>query len=186
MTRPTLEDRIENIHQRFLAKNGGAKASDPTEPTPMILTISQIQAYDHNPRRERNAAHDRIKDSIRRRGFVGVLPITRRPGDTHYIVAEGGNTVLHILKDLFEETQDPRYARIQCLFEPWVKEGRTIAQSRAWFRRCLAQHDNEEWLLEPIEHAVIDRLAAICGEDRYQVIADLDPGARLSRSVVGQ
>lgn len=126
MTRPTLEERVENIHQRFLAKNGGAKASDPTEPTPMVLAINRIQEYDHNPRRERNEAYERIKGSIRQRGFVGALPITRRPGDALYIVAEGGNTVLHCVKELYTETEDPRFHTVQCIFEPWVSESETL------------------------------------------------------------
>ena len=57
---------------------------------------------------------------------MGTLPITRRPGQCHYRVAEGGNTVLRILKDLYEETQDPRFHTVQCLFEPWVSESETL------------------------------------------------------------
>jgi ParB family protein of integrating conjugative element (PFGI_1 class) len=91
---------------------------DPIEPTPMTVPIERILEYDRNPRRERNEAYVEIETSIRRRGFVGTLAITRRPGESHYRVAEGGNTVLRILKDLYEETQDPRFHTVQCLFEP--------------------------------------------------------------------
>ena len=50
----------------------------------------------------------------------------RRPGEPHYRVAEGGNTVLRILKDLYETMQDPRFHTLQCLFEPWVSESETL------------------------------------------------------------
>lgn len=42
------------------------------------------------------------------------------------MVAEGGNTVLHIVKELHEETGDPRFSTIHCLFEPWVSESETL------------------------------------------------------------
>ena len=100
--------------------------ADPIEPTPMGVPIDRIREYDRNPRRERNEAYDEIEISIRQRGFIGTLPITRRPGEPHYRVAEGGNTVLRILKDLYETTQDPRFHTLQCLFEPWVSESETL------------------------------------------------------------
>lgn len=92
----------------------------------MRVSLDQIKEYDRNPRRERNEAHEQIKSSIHRRGFIGALPITRRPGEPHYRVAEGGNTVLRILKDLHQESQDPRFHTLQCLFEPWISESETL------------------------------------------------------------
>jgi hypothetical protein len=53
---------------------------DPIEPTPMAVPIGRILEYDRNPRRARNETYVEIETSIRRRGFVGMLPITRRPG----------------------------------------------------------------------------------------------------------
>ena len=92
----------------------------------MVVAIENIKEYDHNPRRERNEAYDRIKGSIRQRGFTGALPITRRPGEAEYMVAEGGNTVLHILKELCAETHDPRFYSVHCLFEPWKSESEIL------------------------------------------------------------
>ncbi|MGH8523776.1 MAG: ParB family protein, partial [Gammaproteobacteria bacterium] len=43
-----------------------------------------------------------------------------------YMVAEGGNTALRIVKELHEETQDPKFHTVQCLFEPWVNESETL------------------------------------------------------------
>ncbi len=108
------------------ATAGTLPSADPSAPAPIALPIDRIQEYDHNPRRERNEAYDRIKGSLLSRGFAGVLPITRRPGDPNYMAAEGGNTVLHILKELYAETKDPKFHTIQCLFEPWVSESETL------------------------------------------------------------
>lgn len=253
---------------------------DPIEPTPMAVPIDRILEYDRNPRREHNEAYDEIETSIRRRGFVGTLPITRRPGEPHYRVAEGGNTVLRILKAFYEETQDPRFHTLQCLFEPWVSEtliahlvendargellfidraravselrglleqeagqklstreltatlrarGYTIdpatisrmafavdvlspvipialrsglgpsqidrirklhkitlgilgrrkcerslvEETQRWFLGCLARHDSERWLLEPVECELEVHLAEVLGESTAKVRADL-------------
>ena len=54
-------------------------ASDPIEPTPMVLPIARILEYDRNPRRERNPRYDEIKASIRaKKGLENPLTITRR------------------------------------------------------------------------------------------------------------
>ncbi len=84
--------------------------------------ISRIQPYDHNPRHGPNPEYDRIRDSIQSQGLDQPLVITQRPGAADYIVHAGGNTRLLILKELFEETGDTRYARVPCLFRCWSRE----------------------------------------------------------------
>jgi ParB family protein of integrating conjugative element (PFGI_1 class) len=100
-------------------------SSDPVVGTLMTVPIDQIQPYDRNPRQQPNRAYELIKASIETRGFRGVLPITRRPGETHYRVAEGGNTTLTILKAL-HRAGDPRFDTVPCRFEPWVSESETL------------------------------------------------------------
>lgn len=73
-------------------------SSDPVVGAMMTVPLDEIQPYDRNPRQQPNRAYELIKASIEARGFRGVLPITRRPGEAHYRVAEGGNTTLAILK----------------------------------------------------------------------------------------
>ncbi|MGH8654552.1 MAG: ParB family protein, partial [Gammaproteobacteria bacterium] len=124
--RPSLEERLQNLQQGFFGKNRELKEADPIEPTPMSVPLERIRPYDRNPRQERNEAYDRIKQSISSRGFTGSLPITRRPGEPDYMVAEGGNTVLQILKELHAEKGDPRFKTIHCLFEPWISESATL------------------------------------------------------------
>jgi len=123
---PTVEDRLKLLQEPQFGGPRALKPADPLKTTPIVVSVSQIQEYDRNPRAARNEAYDRIKESIRQRGFNGVLRITRRPGQPHYIVAQGGNTTLRILKELYAETRDPKFQSISCLYEPWISECETL------------------------------------------------------------
>ncbi len=101
--------------------------SDPIADTPMVVTLDQLRPYDHDPRKKRNSAYDEIKASIRERGLDAAPAITRRPGDAHYIIRNGGNTRLAILRELWAETKDERFFRISCLFRPWPARGEIVA-----------------------------------------------------------
>ncbi len=101
--------------------------SDPIADTPMTVTLDQLQPYDLNPRVTRNPRYDEIKASIRERGLDAPPAITRRPGEAHYIIRNGGNTRLAILRELWSETKDERFFRISCLFRPWPERGEIIA-----------------------------------------------------------
>lgn len=101
--------------------------ADPVTVTQLVVEIDHIQPYDRNPRRERNLQYDDIKDSVRAQGGLNnPLTITRRPGDTYYMVESGGNTRLQILKELWQETNDERFHKIHCLFRPWVSESHVL------------------------------------------------------------
>jgi ParB family protein of integrating conjugative element (PFGI_1 class) len=101
--------------------------SDPIADTPMVVTLDQLRAYDLNPRLTRNPRHEDIKASIRERGLDAPPPITRRPGAEHYIIRNGGNTRLAILRELWTETKEERFFRITCLFRPWSSRGEIVA-----------------------------------------------------------
>ena len=101
--------------------------SDPIADTPMTVTLDQLLPYDLNPRVTRNPRYDEIKSSIRERGLDTPPAITRRPGEPHYIIRNGGNTRLAILHELWSETKDERFFRIPCLFRPWPERGEIIA-----------------------------------------------------------
>lgn len=97
--------------------------SPPAGDELVTLHVTQIQAYEHNPRRERNAAFLEMKASIRAtRRLVNRLTVTRRPGQEHYIIAAGGNTRLAILQELWEETHDDAFGVQQVIVQPWVSE----------------------------------------------------------------
>lgn len=99
-----------------------SSSSTPDTPTPMRLEITRIKAYDRNPRRSENPEYDRIEASIRAGGMDQPLVVTRRPGETDYVVGAGGNTRLHILQALYQETGDERFYWVDCLFKPWNRE----------------------------------------------------------------
>lgn len=111
-------------------ERGGPVASvltDPIADTPMIVTLDQLRPYELNPRVTRNPRYDDLKASIRERGLDAPPAITRRPGETHYIIRNGGNTRLAILNELWTETHDERFFRIPCLFRPWSPRGEIVA-----------------------------------------------------------
>ncbi len=92
----------------------------------IVLDISRIHSYEHNPRRSDNPEYDRIKSSIRNNGIDQPLVITQRPQATDYIVRAGGNTRLKILKELYTETADPHFARAPCIYSPWRSESEVL------------------------------------------------------------
>jgi len=101
--------------------------SDPIADTPMVVTLDQLRPYDHDPRVKKNPAYDDIKASIRERGLDAPPAITRRPGEEHFIIRNGGNTRLAILRELWGETKQERFFRISCLFRPWPERGEIVA-----------------------------------------------------------
>ncbi|MFG6892121.1 ParB family protein [Burkholderia pseudomallei] len=101
--------------------------SDPIADTPMVVTLDQLRPYELNPRVTRNPRYDDLKASIRERGLDAPPAITRRPGEAHYIIRNGGNTRLAILNELWTDTHEGRFFRIPCLFRPWSPRGEIIA-----------------------------------------------------------
>jgi ParB family protein of integrating conjugative element (PFGI_1 class) len=99
-----------------------AALSEPIADTPMRITLDELRPYELNPRIARNPLYEEIKNSIRERGLDAPPPITRRPGADHYIIRNGGNTRLAILRELWAETKDERFYRLSCLFRPWSGE----------------------------------------------------------------
>ncbi|WP_369157088.1 ParB family protein [Candidatus Thiodiazotropha sp. LNASS1] len=104
-----------------VAKGELAKAAIE-EPAAMLLDVRCIRPYERNPRQCENPEYDRIKASIRAIGLDQPLVVTQRPGTTDYIVHSGGNTRLLILKELYEENSNDRFAHVRCLIKPWNRE----------------------------------------------------------------
>jgi len=90
------------------------------------LSVDEIRPYENNPRRCANVKFDDIKESIRTSGLRSPLTVTRRPGESHFIVEAGGNTRLLALQQLWCETRDPRYRQIAVLFRPWRSESHVL------------------------------------------------------------
>ena len=123
MKKLSQEEITDKLHQNhFPHEPEVERLSDPVADTPMLVTLEQLRPYEHNPRFIRNPLYDDIKASIRERGLDQPPPITRRPGETYFIIRNGGNTRLAILGELWQETRDERFFRIYCLFRPWTDE----------------------------------------------------------------
>lgn len=124
---PSSEQIQSMLREGHFGQSRELPDADPINITQMRLEIDRIELYDRNPRRERNPLHDEIKESIRAQGGLNnPLTVTRRPGETRYMVESGGNTRLQALKELWTETGDERFYRIHCLFRPWVSESHVL------------------------------------------------------------
>jgi ParB family protein of integrating conjugative element (PFGI_1 class) len=97
-------------------------APAPDDTRMMRLEVTQLRAYDRNPRRCQNGEYDRIKASIRAQGLDQPLVVTCRPGETGYMLLAGGNTRLQAMLALYQETGDEAFRYLDCLFKPWVAE----------------------------------------------------------------
>ena len=91
------------------------------------VTLDELRPYELNPRQSINPLYEDIKACIRIKGLDFPPNITVRPGADHYIIRDGGNTRLAILRDLYEETGDNQFFQITCKFRPWVDELDTFA-----------------------------------------------------------
>lgn len=96
------------------------------EESVLLVKLTDIHTYEHNPRRCPNQEYDRIRASIRVQGLDQPLVITKRPGDKKYIPCAGGNTRLKILQELYGETGDDQFLTIRCQYKPWTSESQVL------------------------------------------------------------
>lgn len=119
--------------------------SDPLTASRIVVTLDQLKAYDNNPRTTQNPKFESIMQSIENRGLDHAPNISRRPGESHYIILDGGNTRLQILnmlylkyKELAENAQNDeerfqygdranRFYKLECVFKPFKTESLALA-----------------------------------------------------------
>jgi ParB family protein of integrating conjugative element (PFGI_1 class) len=145
-----------------------AALSDPIADTPIVVTLDELSAYELNPRLTKNPLYDDIKASIRERGLDAPPPVTRRPGAARYIIRNGGNTRLAVLRELWSETKDERFFRISCLFRPWSERGEIVA---------LTGHLAENEL-----HGGLTFIERALGVDKARELYEQECGQALSQS----
>lgn len=141
--------------------------SDPIADTPMIVTLDQVRPYNLNPRVTRNPRYDELKASIRVRYLDSPPPITRRPGEEHFIIRNGGNTRLSILNELWSETKDEKFFRIMCLFRPWSQRGEIVS---------LTGH-----LCENELHGRLSFIERALGIEKARELYELEHGSSISQ-----
>lgn len=136
------------------------------------LGVDDVRPYENNPRRSVNPKFDDIKESIRTSGLRSPLTVTRRPGESHYIVEAGGNTRLLALQQLWSETRDPRFRQLVVLFRPWRSESHVLSahlieneqrgEMSFWDKACgvnalkqrLQAEQGRQLTLRPLEDAL--------------------------------
>lgn len=95
---------------------------DPIQKMPIKVSILEIEQFDKNPRKHSNEAFEEIKESIQKRGLDQPFTITRRPGEPKYMIKAGGNTRLMALHQLYQETKEERFLKVDTIFEPYTSE----------------------------------------------------------------
>ena len=113
---------VQPINNQSAAYQTTTATHYPAQSKYITVTLDKLRPYEHNPRKTLNPNFEMIKESIRRRGLDHKPNITQRPGEPFYIIADGGNTRIQALKELFTETQDQRFWSIECLYKPWKGE----------------------------------------------------------------
>jgi ParB family protein of integrating conjugative element (PFGI_1 class) len=105
------------------------KPGDEFDGAVSVLPVRAIHPYDRNPRTSPNPKFHEIKASIRERGALKTqLAVTKRPTEPdRYMLYMGGNTRLQIIKELFAETGDPRFAQVSCIYHKWISEADVLA-----------------------------------------------------------
>ncbi len=126
--RLTPEELQARMRQSLAVQNpldNTAKLAVETE-SQMTLHITEIDPYDRNPRRTKNERLGDIKASIRQIRTLSPLTVTKRPGSSRYMVEAGGNSRLQVIKELWEETRDPRFEYLVVTARPWVSESHVL------------------------------------------------------------
>lgn len=91
-----------------------------------ILAIDDIEPYDQNPRVGENPKYAEIRASMVANGMTSIITVTRRPGGLKYFPHSGGNTRLHIAKEL-AAAGDDRFARLRVMIKTWTSESVVLA-----------------------------------------------------------
>ena len=87
------------------------------------ISINKIDFFESNPRRKHDPeSYQSLKESIQAKGVEQPVYVTRRPDHEGYILARGGNTRLKIMKELYQEYQEQRYAAIPCIYTPFSSD----------------------------------------------------------------
>lgn len=178
MKPPTYEDVTRQLQQAHFPQKSREQPANPVTETAMVVTLEQLRPYELNPRVVRNPLYDDLKASIRERGLDHPPSITRRPNEQHFIIRNGGNTRLSILGELWQETREERFFRLNCLFRPWQSESHALLGHLAesdlhgqltFIERALAVAKLLDMLQEPGEPLSQRELATRLSKGGYPI-----------------
>ena len=110
------------------APNSGSDLKHDTEVDDSwaSLPVTAVHFYERNPRKANNEAYAELKESIRVNGILQPLTVTKRPGETHYILYAGGNTRLQAIRELWEETAEPKFRETRVIIKAWRGEASVL------------------------------------------------------------
>ena len=119
-----MNTQINELTARIMGqKTLTASTAPPAVETMMFpIAIDQIDEYESNPRFYENPEFEAIKESIRERGVIQRIVVTKRPGSDRFVLAQGGNTRLRCLRELHEETSNRKFATTLCEYRVWTTE----------------------------------------------------------------
>ena len=145
-------------------------SGEPVTETMLTLTLDELVEYDRNPRHAPNSEYDTLKASYLKTGAdKTLLVVTKRPGEKKYFPAAGGNTRIRLLKELWEETGDERFFRINCKFIPFPGDTRVLVDH-------LSENDHRA------DYIFIDRARAVV--DLYEQMNSEDVGTLSQRAFI--
>ena len=103
--------------------NIGQSGFKPFNGLSMQVSIYEIDFFEKNPRHSHDPEmYAQIKESIRASGVQQPVHITKRPNANKYVLAQGGNTRLKIVKELYEETGDSRFSQMPCIYTEYTND----------------------------------------------------------------
>ena len=128
--KPNLRKSAIQAPNSYNENENSAKAKQPVQV--IEANLDQIQNYEENPRFLDNALFHDIKNGIENAGsYTGVLDVTRRPDENHFITYFGAGTRLLALKTLYEETGNPDYYRVNVAVHSYPGEARLLSNHLA-------------------------------------------------------
>ncbi|MFC5428070.1 ParB N-terminal domain-containing protein [Paraburkholderia denitrificans] len=120
-------DKVERAALRLGVGAPGPRTGEVALVSTIRLKVMEVTTFERNPRR---ASPDRIaelKESIRINGIEQIVTVTRRPSESRYVVAKGGNSRLTAAQVLYSEAQDPRFLYRDFLYIPYPGEAKLLA-----------------------------------------------------------
>ena len=103
--------------------NIGQSGFKPFNGLSMQVSIYEIDFFEKNPRHSHDPEmYAQIKESIRASGVQQPVHITKRPNANKKVLAQGGNTRLKIVKELYEETGDSRFSQMPCIYTEYTND----------------------------------------------------------------
>lgn len=141
----------------------------------MNLPVSEIDYFELNPRRRHSdEVYQHIKESIRASGIQQPVHVTQRPNDERYILAQGGNTRLKIMRELWQETQDERFRLMPCFYVAYtcdrdlriahLIENEQRAEMCFWDKACAYAVMRDEFCQEKDHDLSLRELETLFGQ----------------------